>query len=60
MEKGRIYIPLDEAAAHNVSEKDIVERRFDENTAALMKALIARTRTLFAQGAPSQKWSTPN
>jgi squalene synthase HpnC/squalene synthase HpnD len=52
LEKGRIYIPLDEAAAHHVTEKDIVERRFNENTAALMKALIARTRTLFAQGAP--------
>jgi squalene synthase HpnC/squalene synthase HpnD len=52
LEKGRIYIPLDEAAAHNLSEKDIVERRFDENTATLMKALIAKTRALFAQGAP--------
>ncbi|MEQ1354291.1 MAG: squalene synthase HpnC, partial [Candidatus Acidiferrum sp.] len=55
LEKGRIYMPLDVAAAHNVSEKDIVERRFDENTAALMKALIARTRALFAQGAPLAK-----
>jgi squalene synthase HpnC len=55
LEKGRIYIPLDEAAAHGVSEKDIVERRFDQNSAALMKALIARTRTLFAQGAPLAK-----
>ena len=55
LEKGRIYIPLDEAAAHTVAEKDIVERRFDENTAALMKSLIARTRTLFAQGAPLAK-----
>ncbi len=55
LEKGRIYIPLDEAAAHGVSVKDIVERRFDENTAALMKSLIARTRTLFAQGAPLAK-----
>jgi squalene synthase HpnC/squalene synthase HpnD len=52
LEKGRIYIPLDEAAARNVGEKDIVERRFDENTAALMKALMAKTRALFAQGAP--------
>src|SRR5450432_3771612 len=55
LENGRIYIPLDEAAAHTVAEKDIVERRFDENTAALMKSLIARTRTLFAQGAPLAK-----
>src|SRR5580658_261224 len=29
LEKGRIYIPLDIAAAHGVTESDIVERRFD-------------------------------
>jgi squalene synthase HpnC/squalene synthase HpnD len=55
LEKGRIYIPFDEAAAHGVGESDIVERRFDEHTAALMKALIAKTRALFAQGAPLAK-----
>ncbi len=52
LEKGRIYIPLDIAAAHGVSENDIVERRFGDNYVALMKDLIARTRILFAQGAP--------
>jgi len=52
MEKGRIYIPLDVAAAHGVTEKDILERRFDEKYIALMKSLIGRTRELFAQGAP--------
>lgn len=52
LEKDRIYIPLDIAAAHSVSETDIVERRFGENYIALMKDLIARTRVLFAQGAP--------
>ncbi|HLZ51898.1 MAG TPA: squalene synthase HpnC [Candidatus Acidoferrum sp.] len=52
LEKGRIYIPLDIAAAHGVSENDIVERRFGDNYVALMKDLIARTRVLFAQGAP--------
>ena len=52
LEKGRIYIPLDEAAAHGLSEKDIVERRFDDRYVALMKHLIARTRRLFAEGAP--------
>jgi squalene synthase HpnC/squalene synthase HpnD len=49
---GRIYIPLDHAAAQGLSENDIVERRFDERYVRLMKDLIARTRTLFAQGQP--------
>ncbi|HEY2352392.1 MAG TPA: squalene synthase HpnC [Candidatus Acidoferrum sp.] len=52
LEKGRIYIPLDEAAAHGVTERDIVERRFDERYVALMKSLIGETRSLFAQGQP--------
>jgi squalene synthase HpnC/squalene synthase HpnD len=55
LEKGRIYIPLDEAAAQGVSEKDIVECRFDERYVSLMKALIAKTRLLFAEGAPLAK-----
>jgi squalene synthase HpnC/squalene synthase HpnD len=55
MEKGRIYIPLDVAAAHGVTEKDILERRFDDNYIALMKSLVARTRELFAEGAPLAK-----
>ncbi|HEY1424102.1 MAG TPA: squalene synthase HpnC [Candidatus Acidoferrum sp.] len=52
LEKVRIYIPLDEAARHNVSEDDIVQRRFSENYVALMKALIASTRELFDEGFP--------
>jgi squalene synthase HpnC/squalene synthase HpnD len=55
LEKGRIYIPLDVAAAHGVTERDIVERRFDPQFVALMKDLIANTRTLFAHGAPLAK-----
>ena len=49
---GRIYIPLDIAASHGLTESDIVERRFDDRYVNLMKALIARTRELFAQGRP--------
>ena len=49
---GRIYIPLDVAAVHGLSEADIVERRFDERYVSLMKDLIARTRALFAEGLP--------
>ena len=52
LEKGRVYIPLDIAAAHGVSEADIVHRRFSERYVALMKELIARTRVFFAAGAP--------
>ena len=55
LEKGRIYIPLDIAAAHRLSEADIVERRFDDRYVHLMKDLIARTRTLFAEGMPLAK-----
>src|SRR5437660_2710035 len=52
---GRIYIPLDAAAAQGLSENDLVERRFDERYVRLMKDLIARTRTLFAEGQPLAK-----
>ena len=55
LEKGRIYIPLDIAAAHHLTEADIVERRFDARYINLMKDLIARTRTLFAEGMPLVK-----
>jgi squalene synthase HpnC len=55
LEKGRIYIPLDAAAAHGLTELDIMERRFDDRFVSLMKDLIARTRTLFAEGMPLSK-----
>jgi squalene synthase HpnC/squalene synthase HpnD len=55
LEKGRIYIPLDVAAAHGLSETDIVERRFDDRYPRLMKDLITRTRALFAEGMPLAK-----
>src|SRR6266852_3495626 len=50
LEKGRIYIPLDAATAHGLTEADIVERRFDARYIDLMKDLIARARALFAEG----------
>ena len=52
LEKGRIYIPLDMAAQHGVSDDGIVSRRFSERYVALMKDLIARTRLLFDEGLP--------
>ncbi len=55
LDKGRIYIPLDAAAAHGLTENDIVERRFDGRYVRLMQDLIARTRSLFAEGMPLAK-----
>jgi squalene synthase HpnC len=52
---GRIYIPLDAAASHGLSESDIVGRRFDDRYVGLMKDLISRTRALFAEGQPLAK-----
>src|SRR6267154_1211019 len=49
---GRIYIPFDAAAAHGLSERDIVERRFDHLYVRLMKDLIATTRAIFVEGHP--------
>jgi squalene synthase HpnC len=55
LEKGRIYIPLDIAASHEVSEADIVAKRFTDAYPRLMKELIARTRVLFNEGLPLAK-----
>src|SRR5713226_2178050 len=52
LEKGRIYIPLDIAARHRVSEEDIISRSFTVNYVSLMKDLIARTRIMFNEGLP--------
>ena len=55
LEKGRIYIPLDVAALHGVSESDILMRRFNDGYVHLMKDLICRTRELFVVGAELPK-----
>jgi squalene synthase HpnC/squalene synthase HpnD len=55
LEKSRIYIPLDIAEKHGVSEQDILRRRFHQGYVNLMKELLTRTRTLFAEGAALPK-----
>ena len=55
LEKGRIYIPLDRAAARGLTDKEIVGKKFDERYVELMKDLIAQTRELFDKGMPLAK-----
>ena len=50
LDKGRIYIPLDRAAAHAVREADITGKNFNEKYVGLMKELIEYTRRLFREG----------
>ncbi len=52
LEKGRIYIPIEELTAHQLSEGEIVTHTFDRRYIDLMKSLIARTRELFRLGLP--------
>jgi squalene synthase HpnC len=52
LEIGRIYIPLDRAAAHGLSDADIAARKFDRRYIALMEELIEYTRGLFHKGLP--------
>ncbi len=52
LDKGRIYIPIEELTKHGLTEADIAARRFDARYVALMKSLIARTRELFEAGLP--------
>jgi squalene synthase HpnC len=55
LEIGRIYIPLDRAVAHGLSEADLVARKFDHRYESLMKELIEYTRGLFEKGQPLAK-----
>jgi len=52
LEKGRIYIPIEALTAHGLTDREIVERRFDQRYVALMKELIARARGMFVAGLP--------
>jgi squalene synthase HpnC len=52
LEKGRIYIPIEALARHGLTEREIVERRFDGRYVQLMKELIGRARELFVAGLP--------
>jgi squalene synthase HpnC len=50
--KDRIYVPRERLEAHRVSEDDLMAARVDEPFRALLRDLVARTRSLFAEGRP--------
>ncbi|MDE3168594.1 MAG: squalene synthase HpnC, partial [Acidobacteriota bacterium] len=52
LEKGRIYIPISALSKHGLTEREIVERKFDGRYVELMRELIARARGLFVAGLP--------
>jgi len=51
-DKGRLYLPLEEIAAFNLSESDIASRRVDERWRAFLRYQIARNRRLYAEALP--------
>ncbi|MDE3171028.1 MAG: squalene/phytoene synthase family protein, partial [Acidobacteriota bacterium] len=47
-----IYIPISALSKHGLTEREIVERKFDGRYVELMRGLIARARGLFVAGLP--------
>ena len=52
LEKGRVYIPLEDLAAHGYRPEDLERRRFNKNFRELMRELVNRTHMLFLEGLP--------
>ena len=50
LDKGRIYIPLEDMERFHYGEADLLEGRFDERFRDLMAFQVERTRELFRQG----------
>jgi squalene synthase HpnC len=52
IDKGRIYLPLDDLARFGVSEEQIAQGRTDPAWRALMRFEVERARALMLEGAP--------
>ena len=52
LDRGRIYLPLDELAAHGVTEEMLYKRVLTPEIIAALKFQIARVRQLHAEAAP--------
>ncbi len=51
-QRDRIYMPLDELAVFDLSEKDIVDHVYDDRFVEFMKFQVKRARRLFAEAEP--------
>ncbi len=60
LDKGRIYIPLDVMKKYGLTDADLVKRQFDTRYVQMMKDIVARTRSLFAAGAPLARRLAPD
>lgn len=52
LEKGRVYMPLDDMVTHGYRLEDLEQRRFTKNFRELMRDLVNRTHMLFLEGLP--------
>jgi 15-cis-phytoene synthase len=48
LDRGRIYLPLEDLASFDLTEADLLARRSDERTIRLVRFEIARARALYA------------
>lgn len=51
-ERGRVYLPLEDLAAHNLTAQDIFHRVLDSRFESLMKFEIRRTRSIYLEALP--------
>jgi len=52
LDKGRVYLPLEDMARHGYRLEDLPERRCNTSFRELMRDLVNRTRLLFLEGWP--------
>ena len=51
-QRGRLYLPLEELAAYDLTEADIAAGQVDDRWRAFMRFQIARARRLYAEAQP--------
>lgn len=52
LEKGRVYIPIEDMSAHGYRLEELEQRRYNSRFRGLMRDLVNRTHLLFLDGLP--------
>jgi len=60
LEKGRIYIPLEDMREHNYSEDDLGAKRYNEKFRLLMEFELNRTLEMFTEGSVLETYLPSN